>query len=183
MDVAFLVPTALGGTPLWDQVGVTPQQELVRCRAGDELPGAPHVPPGLRELSCPTATCRQFWCRVPPLEPPQALGFHLGGRLGLRWVQQTPQPRVVLQSSARVLYDVGRYWNSGGEPRLQIQTELELAEPPSPLPHILGGSVGGLLLLALLTLGLYKLGFFRRRYKELMEGDETPPAPPADPQG
>ncbi|GAB0202451.1 integrin alpha-X-like [Grus japonensis] len=65
----------------------------------------------------------------------------------------------------------------------QVQTELERLEPPNPLPHILGGTAGGLLLLGLAALLLYKVGFFKRRYKELLEGDGTPPAPPGNPQG
>ncbi|XP_074991441.1 integrin alpha-M-like isoform X3 [Calonectris borealis] len=178
INVTFLVPTALGGTPLWDQVEVTPdQQELVQCRAVAEHPGVPDVPQRLRErpvLDCAVAACQELQCRVRELEPPRALGFSLGGSLALGWLAP---------SSARVLYDVGRYWNGGGGPQLRVQTEVERLEPPNPLPLILGGTAGGLLLLGLLALALYKVGFFKRRYKELMEGDGTPTAPLGDPQG
>ncbi|XP_074991438.1 integrin alpha-M-like isoform X3 [Calonectris borealis] len=187
INVTFLVPTALGGTPLWDQVEVTPdQQELVQCRAVAEHPGVPDVPQRLRErpvLDCAVAACQELQCRVRELEPPRALGFSLGGSLALGWLAPTRQPKVVVQSSARVLYDVGRYWNGGGGPQLRVQTEVERLEPPNPLPLILGGTAGGLLLLGLLALALYKVGFFKRRYKELMEGDGTPTAPLGDPQG
>ncbi|XP_030330580.1 integrin alpha-D-like [Strigops habroptila] len=91
----------------------------------------------------------------------------------------SPQHRLhkaLLQSWARVSFDVGRYHNMGGRLELQLQTELEHTEPPNLLPHILGGSLGGLVLLALLAMGLYKVGFFRRRYKELMD------TPTGDPQ-
>ncbi|XP_074991440.1 integrin alpha-M-like isoform X2 [Calonectris borealis] len=186
INVTFLVPTALGGTPLWDQVEVTPDQELVQCRAVAEHPGVPDVPQRLRErpvLDCAVAACQELQCRVRELEPPRALGFSLGGSLALGWLAPTRQPKVVVQSSARVLYDVGRYWNGGGGPQLRVQTEVERLEPPNPLPLILGGTAGGLLLLGLLALALYKVGFFKRRYKELMEGDGTPTAPLGDPQG
>ncbi|KAM6364509.1 LOW QUALITY PROTEIN: integrin alpha-M-like [Pluvialis apricaria] len=184
INVTFMVPTALGGTPLWDALEVTPdQQDLVQCRVVAERSGVPDVPPGLRELGCAVAACRELQCRVPQMEPPRAVGFSLGGSLALGWMVQTPQPKVVVQSSAQVHYDVGRYWNSAGGPRLQVQTEVERLETPNPLPLILGGSVGGLLLLALLALGLYKLGFFKRRYKEMMEDGGTPTAPLGDPQG
>ncbi|KAM7074351.1 LOW QUALITY PROTEIN: integrin alpha-M-like [Ciconia maguari] len=159
INVTFLVPTALGGTPLWEKVEVTPDQ------------------------GCAVAACRELQCRVRELEPPRALGFSLGGSLALGWVATSQQPKVVVQSSARLDYDVGRYWNTGGGAQLQVQTEVERLETPDPLPLILGGTVGGLVLLGLLALVLYKVGFFKRRYKELMEGDGSPTAPLGDPQG
>ncbi|XP_072705207.1 integrin alpha-M-like [Ciconia boyciana] len=232
INVTFLVPTALGGTPLWEKVEVTPeQQELVQCRAVAEHPGVPDAGRRLRDhavLGCAVAACQELQCRVRELEPPRALGFSLGGSLALGWVATTQQPKVVVQSSARLVYDVGRYWNSGGpsssgvgwgsqtprsvghigvgwgpgplgppwgsgvgagrlgppaSPPPQVQTEVERLETPDPLPLILGGTVGGLVLLGLLALVLYKVGFFKRRYKELMEGDGSPTAPLGDPQG
>ncbi|KAM9260174.1 integrin alpha-M-like [Morus bassanus] len=187
INITFLVPTTLGGTPLWDKVEVTPeQQEPVQCRVVAEHPGVPDVPSRLQEhpvVDCAVAACRELQCRVQELEPPRALRFSLGGHLALGWVAMAQQPKVVVQSSARVLYDVGRYWNSEGGTQLQVQTEVERLEPPNPLPLILGGTVGGLVLLGLVVLVLYKVGFFKRRYKDLMEGNETPTAPLGDPQG
>ncbi|XP_069630571.1 integrin alpha-M-like isoform X1 [Haliaeetus albicilla] len=185
INVTFWVPTALGGTPLWDELKVTPdQQELVQCRTVAEHPGVPDIPQRLREhpvLDCTVAACRELQCQLQELDPPQSLGFSLGGTLALGWVASTPlQPKVVVQSSARVLYDVGRFWNTGRDPQLQVRTEVERLETPNPLPLILGGTVGGLVLLALVALALYKVGFFKRHYKELMEGDGTPVG---DPQG
>ncbi|CAM9132807.1 unnamed protein product [Bubo scandiacus] len=182
INVTFLVPTALGGTPLWDKVEVTPdQQELARCRVVAEHPGVPHDPQRLRErplLDCAGAACRELQCRVQELEPRRALGFSLGGSLALGWLAPTRQPKVVVVSSAQLLYDVGRYWNTRGGTQLQVQTEVERLETPNPLPLILGGTVGGLVLLGLVALVLYKVGFFKRHYKELMESDRTPHGPP-----
>ncbi|XP_074670088.1 integrin alpha-M-like isoform X2 [Strix aluco] len=186
INVTFLVPTALGGTPLWDKVEVTPDQELARCRVVAEHPGVPHDPQRLRErplLDCAAAACRELQCRVQELEPRRALGFSLAGSLALGWLAPTRQPKVVVVSSARLLYDGGRYWNTRGVTQLQVQTEVERLETPNPLPLILGGTVGGLVLLGLVALVLYKVGFFKRHYKELMESDGTPTAPLGEPQG
>ncbi|XP_074787094.1 integrin alpha-X-like isoform X3 [Athene noctua] len=187
INVTFLVPMALGGTPLWDKVEVTPdQQEVARCRVVAEHPGVPHDPQRLRDrplLDCPEAACRELQCRVRELEPRQALGFSLGGSLALGWLAPTRQPKVLVVSSAQLVYDTGRYWNTRGGTQLKVQTEVERLETPNPLPLILGGTVGGLVLLGLVALVLYKVGFFKRHYKELMESDGTPTAPLGDPQG
>ncbi|KAM6988704.1 integrin alpha-X-like [Passerculus sandwichensis] len=103
--------------------------------------------------------------------------------MNLEWVRQVPWPKVHLQSSARVSFDQRTFQNTWGGTELQVQTELERVQSPDPLPLILGGSLGGLLLLALVALGLYKVGFFKRRYKEMLEGNETPGDPPGEPQG
>ncbi|XP_064331630.1 integrin alpha-X-like isoform X2 [Phalacrocorax carbo] len=187
INVTFRVPSALGGTPLWEKLEVTPDQEPVQCQVVAEHPGlgVPDIPSRLQErpvVDCAVAACRELQCQVKELEPPRALGFRLGGHLALGWVAKAQQPKVVVQSSAQVLYDMGRYWNRAGETQLQVQTEVERLESPNPLPLILGGTVGGLVLLGLVVLALYKVGFFKRRYKDLMEGNETHTAPLGDPQ-
>ncbi|GAB1292759.1 Integrin alpha-X [Apodemus speciosus] len=42
-------------------------------------------------------------------------------------------------------------------------------EVHNPVLLIVGSSVGGLLLLVLITAVLYKAGFFKRQYKEMLE--------------
>ncbi|VFV41864.1 integrin alpha-x [Lynx pardinus] len=54
-------------------------------------------------------------------------------------------------------------------PPLQMEMVLEKYEVYNSIPIIMGSSLGGLLLLALITAILYKVGFFKRRYKEMIE--------------
>ncbi|CAM9132728.1 unnamed protein product, partial [Bubo scandiacus] len=183
INVTFLVPTALGGTPLWDKVEVTPDQVVLPPPRCPPTGAPPHPPDPLPPQDCAGAACRELQCRVQELEPRRALGFSLGGSLALGWLAPTRQPKVVVVSSAQLLYDVGRYWNTRGGTQLQVQTEVERLETPNPLPLILGGTVGGLVLLGLVALVLYKVGFFKRHYKELMESDRTPHGPPGRPPG
>lgn len=69
--------------------------------------------------------------------------------------------------------------------RAQMEMVLEKYEVYNPIPVIVGSSVGGLLLLALITAILYKVGFFKRQYKEMMReanGHTVPENGTSDPQ-
>ncbi|KAH1170633.1 hypothetical protein KIL84_006251, partial [Mauremys mutica] len=50
-----------------------------------------------------------------------------------------------------------------------VQTAVERSEVYNYLPIIVGSSVGGLVLLALIAAALCKFGFFKRQYKQMME--------------
>ncbi|CAN8179184.1 unnamed protein product, partial [Coccothraustes coccothraustes] len=178
-NVTFWVPSHLGQEQLWEHLELTPEQAQPRCREGPEERGDGAERP---LLACPGSGCRSFRCSLPVLAPPRTWSFRLGGRLRLTWARQVPWPKVHLLSSAQVSFDQRIFQNTWGGTELQVRTELERVAPPEPLPLILGASLGGLLLLGLLALALYKLGFFRRRYRELLQGqNETPgDAPPSD---
>lgn len=60
--------------------------------------------------------------------------------------------------------------------RSKTETKVEPYEVHNPVPLIVGSSIGGLVLLALITAGLYKLGFFKRQYKDMM--NEAAPKTP-----
>lgn len=82
---------------------------------------------------------------------------------------ELPLPHVELQSSAQ-LQPEGRRYRNVGRDRLEVRTELRPAPPPVPLGPTLGAVAAGLLLAAAAGAALHKVGFFRRRYKELREG-------------
>ncbi|XP_069507741.1 integrin alpha-L isoform X2 [Ambystoma mexicanum] len=54
---------------------------------------------------------------------------------------------------------------------VQVSTQVEIIVPEDYFKIILGSSVGGLLLLLIITAILCKVGFFNRKYKEKMAGD------------
>ncbi|CAM9132886.1 unnamed protein product [Bubo scandiacus] len=122
INVTFLVPTALGGDPAVGQGGGDPRPAGAGAGAASWLStrGSPTTPRGCGSARCwtapgpPAGSCS---AGVQELEPRRALGFSLGGSLALGWLAPTRQPKVVVVSSAQLLYDVGRYWNTpGGDP-------------------------------------------------------------------
>ncbi|KAF7238700.1 Integrin alpha-X [Varanus komodoensis] len=90
------------------------------------------------------------------------------------------QKKVILVSSAQISYDEEKYTEKEGFAQTQVQTVVERIEFYNYLPVIIGSSLGGLVLLAVLVAVLYKVGFFKRQYKELMK-EEGPNGEATDP--
>lgn len=95
--------------------------------------------------------------------------FTINGTVTKNWTTQTEQNKISLQSWAEIVYDTRTYHQSQNFTRTQAQTVLEIPTKYNYVPIIIGSSVGGLVLLALITAGLYKLGFFKRQYKNMLE--------------
>ncbi|XP_004691726.1 PREDICTED: integrin alpha-D [Condylura cristata] len=113
------------------------------------------------------ASSQKISC-VAEKEPPQRSDFltQIPRNLVL-----TQQKKVQIVSRAEILFNGSTYSQFPGQEaflRAQVETVLEEYEVYDPRPLILGSSVGGLLLLAVITAVLYELGFFKRQYKEML---------------
>ncbi|XP_007433987.2 integrin alpha-L [Python bivittatus] len=72
-----------------------------------------------------------------------------------------------------VEFNTGRFKNFYGHEFAQVQvTEVEVIIAMNYLPIIIGSAIGGLFLLILFIVGLYKCGFFKRNYKQKIELQE-----------
>uniref|UniRef100_A0A8D1UX46 VWFA domain-containing protein n=1 Tax=Sus scrofa TaxID=9823 RepID=A0A8D1UX46_PIG len=120
---------------------------------------------------CSMADCLRFRCDVPSFGVQEELDFSLRGNLSFDWISQTAQKKVLVVSVAEITFDRSVYSQLPGQEaflRAQMEMVLEEYEVHNPVPLIVGSSVGGLLLLVLITALLYKCGFFKRQYKEMM---------------
>ncbi|KAL3967675.1 trace amine associated receptor [Sarotherodon galilaeus] len=82
--------------------------------------------------------------------------------------------KFLLTSTATVEYDKEQYiyFSTGSynnPPVRKIVAEVEVYPKPDFTKAIVGGCLGGLAILALLTAGLYKAGFFKSKYKQMMK--------------
>uniref|UniRef100_A0A4W3GWZ0 Integrin alpha-M-like n=1 Tax=Callorhinchus milii TaxID=7868 RepID=A0A4W3GWZ0_CALMI len=94
------------------------------------------------------------------------------------------QSKHLLETNAEVTYDTKRFIQSTTLfQKATVTTQLDILKQFNPLPIIVGSSVGGFVLLAIIAAILYKVGFFKREYKDLLnEGGETAgPAPDPTP--
>uniref|UniRef100_A0A8D1NT53 VWFA domain-containing protein n=1 Tax=Sus scrofa TaxID=9823 RepID=A0A8D1NT53_PIG len=173
ISVHFRVPVRLNGVAVWDVAMVAPSQSLP-CVSEREPPQHPDVQtqmPGTSVLDCSMANCLRFRCEVPSFGVQEELDFSLRGNLSFDWISQTAQKKVLVVSVAEITFDRSMYSQLPGQEaflRAQMEMVLEEYEVYNPVPLIVGSSVGGLLLLVLITALLYKCGFFKRQYKEMM---------------
>ncbi|KAF5914661.1 hypothetical protein HPG69_005158, partial [Diceros bicornis minor] len=190
VSINFLVPVELNRVPVWTEVEVShPQNPSIQCPWEKIVPTESdfltHIQKNL-VLNCSIAGCLRFRCDIPSFGIQEELDFILKGNLSFGWVKQvcrsiqslpwiqvTLQKKLLVVSVAEITFD------------RSMGMMLEKYEVHNPIPLIVGSSVGGLLLLALITAVLYKVGFFKRQYKEIMEeanGQTVPENGTSDPQ-
>uniref|UniRef100_F6X2Y4 Uncharacterized protein n=1 Tax=Ornithorhynchus anatinus TaxID=9258 RepID=F6X2Y4_ORNAN len=153
VTVTFRIPVELNGLPVWTKAEVVPPQ--VPSAPDTFLPPPP--PPG----NCSIAVCRVIQCPIASFQVREELTFTLQGSLSFGWVGQTKQKRLSVLSSATLSFDTERFAQFPGQEGFltaQTKTVVERYEIYNPLLLIVSSSLGGLVLLALLTAGLYKVG-------------------------
>uniref|UniRef100_A0A8C3SG85 Integrin alpha-X-like third Ig-like domain-containing protein n=1 Tax=Chelydra serpentina TaxID=8475 RepID=A0A8C3SG85_CHESE len=164
ISVTFQFPVELSGVRVWDASEVVPSKVPASPCPSSACPW-PHPVISFRPQDCSVATCKKIRCRIASLEMKQPLEFMIKGKVSFQWVSQVremPLPPGTRQEIRRL----GPHLTA---PLPQVQTVVEHSEVYNYLPIIVGSSMGGLVLLALITAALYKFGFFKRQYKQMME--------------
>uniref|UniRef100_A0A8C3FGD1 VWFA domain-containing protein n=1 Tax=Chrysemys picta bellii TaxID=8478 RepID=A0A8C3FGD1_CHRPI len=140
ISVTFQFPVELSGVRVWDASEVVPSKVPASpCPCVSPAHPLPHPAISFRPQDCSVATCKKIRCRIASLEMQQPLEFMIKGNVSFQWVSQVrelPLPTTPLP---------------------QVQTVVERSEVYNYLPIIVGSSVGGLVLLALITTALYKV--------------------------
>ncbi|KAM4026349.1 integrin alpha-M-like [Anomaloglossus baeobatrachus] len=173
LSVTFLIPVRLGESVIWETPNITSSEpQLTKCMTIGEVEGAKNYQELLKAspvLNCSVGTCLRTVCNISSLKKDESVTFTISGPVTKEWEMQTEQKKILLQSSAEIHYDIRMYFMELNFTKAQTQSVLEVIVQYNYLPIIIGSSVGGLVLLALITAGLYKLGFFKRQYKQMLE--------------
>ncbi|KAM5152719.1 integrin alpha-M-like [Mantella aurantiaca] len=189
LSVIFLLPVRLGVSSVWEKISISSSEpEITRCTKTGETGEAENAKELINQnpiLNCSVGWCMRVKCEMRDLEAKSSVIFRVNGSVTSDWITQTDQKKITLQSSAEIQYDVHTFHQSQQFTRAQAQTVLEIPNQYNYVPIIIGSSVGGLVLLALITAALYKLGFFKRQYKDMLDNttegemanDEAPLGP------
>uniref|UniRef100_A0A8C6LRR0 VWFA domain-containing protein n=1 Tax=Nothobranchius furzeri TaxID=105023 RepID=A0A8C6LRR0_NOTFU len=114
-------------------------------------------------VDCSVARCRVFRCKR-FMEKNEKRTHKISANLSSGWIEQIglPSAKLLLTSTASLEYDANQYIffsaaSNYTPPVRKIEAEIEVFPEPDFTKEIIGGSLGGLLLLLLLTAGLYKV--------------------------
>uniref|UniRef100_A0A8C3FSW3 VWFA domain-containing protein n=1 Tax=Chrysemys picta bellii TaxID=8478 RepID=A0A8C3FSW3_CHRPI len=152
ISVTFQFPVELSGVRVWDASEVVPSKVPASPCPSPARP-LTHPVISFHPQDCSVATCKKIRCRIASLEMQQPLEFRIKGNVSFQWVSQVrelPLPLGIKQGIPSL------HVNSPA-PLPQVQTVVERSEAYNYLPIIMGSSVGGLVLLALITAALYKV--------------------------
>ncbi|XP_032099201.1 integrin alpha-M isoform X2 [Sapajus apella] len=185
ISLVFLVPVRLNQAIIWDRPQVTFSENLSStCHTKESLPPHSDFLAELRKapvVNCSIAVCQRIQCDIPFFGIQEKFNATLKGNLSFDWYIKTSHNHLLVVSTAEILFNNSVFTLLPGQEafvRAQTETKVEPFEVPNPVPLIVGSSVGGLVLLALITAVLYKLGFFKRQYKDMMSEGGTPGAAP-----
>ncbi|XP_058845372.1 integrin alpha-2-like [Acipenser ruthenus] len=125
---------------------------------------------GIKELDCDTATCKHIKCWFKDLEPRSNYLLNITTRIWNGSFTTSTFQSIKLTASAEM---------DTSEPELliildkKLPIEITISKPGEkgevPVGVIAGSIIGGLILLAALVALLWKLGFFKRKYEQLMK--------------
>ncbi|KAM9425193.1 integrin alpha-M-like [Pholidichthys leucotaenia] len=185
--VVFKVPVKLGDKDIWVDLR---NLQIADCQGGEDV--EPQIKDFVASIQknkvvdCSVARCKVFRCKT-FMGRLESKSYEISANLSSEWIQQIglDSAKLLLTSTASLDYDQNQYiffstGSNNNPPVHQIKTEVEVYPEPDFTIAIVGGSLGGLVLLALLTAGLYKAGFFKSKYQNMIEGGEEAAGPAAD---
>ncbi|GAA6111810.1 integrin alpha-M-like isoform X1 [Tachysurus ichikawai] len=184
-NIFIRVPIKLGLKDIWTNNNL----EIQGCSADKvEQPTIQDFVAALKkqpEVNCSVAVCRVFKCAASLIKN-QAKYYNISGNVSSGWLEQIGLTSAIFElvSTATLDYNETTYiYSPSGSintaPIGKVNTQVELYEEKFPLKEVIGGAVGGIVLLAVITAVLYKTGFFKSNYKTMLEeagaaaGDEA----------
>ncbi|XP_022599094.1 integrin alpha-M-like [Seriola dumerili] len=173
--VVIKVPVKLGDKDIWVD---SDSLQIPNCqRDTDEQASVKDFVAQIQKnkvVDCSVAKCRVFKCTrfMGRLESRK---YKISANLSSGWIEQIglKSAKFLLTSTASLEYDRNQFiffstGSNNNPPIRKIKAEVEVYPEPNFTKEIVGGSLGGLALLALLTAGLYKAGFFKSKYQEMI---------------
>ncbi|KAL3967661.1 phylloquinone omega-hydroxylase/docosahexaenoic acid omega-hydroxylase [Sarotherodon galilaeus] len=174
--VVIRVPVKLGEKDIWMDLS---SLQIADCQRGnDEEPLNKEFVAEIQKhkvVDCSVATCRVFKCNT-FMGIWESRMYEISAKFSSGWIEQIvfQSAKFLLTSTASLEYDKNQYiyfsaWTKNNPPVHKIEAEIKVYSEPDYIKEIIGGYIGGLAVTALFTVGLYKAGYFKRDYKEMIK--------------
>ncbi|XP_056325911.1 integrin alpha-X-like [Danio aesculapii] len=171
VTVFIRVPIKLGAKNIWtDKI-----LQIPGClRKSDEPPTNRDFLTVLKKtnvLNCSVAVCAAFRCDVNLMRNERKF-YNISGNVSSGWIEQTGirSASFELVSTASLEYDEKKYIyfsdSINSATVCEVSTYVEVYEEHFFLKEVIGGVIGGLFIVSLITAALYKAGFFERKAKQ-----------------
>uniref|UniRef100_A0A8C6QSE8 Integrin alpha M n=1 Tax=Nannospalax galili TaxID=1026970 RepID=A0A8C6QSE8_NANGA len=164
ISVVFWIPVQLNQVPVWSHPEVVFSQDLSSaCQTEERSPPRSEFLNELEKtpvLNCSVAVCKRIQCDISSFNAQEKFSVVLKGNLSFDWYIKTSHNHLLLVSTAEILFNESEFALLPGQGlfvKSQTQTKVEPHIVHNPLLLIVGSSIGGLVLLALITAGLYKV--------------------------
>ncbi|XP_041830519.1 integrin alpha-M-like [Melanotaenia boesemani] len=181
--VVIRVPVKLGNKDIWVDLN---SLQIVGCqRDKDEEPVVTDIVAQIKEnklVDCSVAKCRVFRCSR-FMGRKESKTYTISANLSSAWIEQIglPSAKFLLTSTASLEYDRDQYIfystaTNNNPPVHKIETAVEVFDVPKFTKEIVEGSLGGLgglAFVALLAAALYKAGFFKSKYNQMLKEVEA----------
>uniref|UniRef100_G3NY70 VWFA domain-containing protein n=1 Tax=Gasterosteus aculeatus TaxID=69293 RepID=G3NY70_GASAC len=180
--VVIRVPVRLGDKDIWAD---SSSLQIPDCQRGfDEQPKGTGFIGEIQKnksVDCSVATCTVFKCSK-LMGRLESKTYQISANLSSEWIEQISTASLEYDSKQYIFFSTGSYNNPPVHKHftVQIEAEVEVYAEPDFTKEIVGGSLGGLALLVLLTAGLYKAGFFKSKYKEMINDNAADPGDDGD---
>ncbi|XP_068162336.1 integrin alpha-M [Antennarius striatus] len=178
VTLVIRVPVKLGDKDIWvDSNSLFPDCQSDEHEEANVTDFIAHIQKN-KLVDCSVAQCRVFKCNRFMVELDRKQ-YTISANLSSGWIEQIglQAAKFFLTSTATLEYDRSQFifFSTGSDynpPVRQIVAEVEVYPEPDFTTEIIGGSLGGLALVALITIGLYKAGFFKSKYQDMIN-DKT----------
>ncbi|XP_023145572.2 integrin alpha-X-like [Amphiprion ocellaris] len=184
--VVIRVPVKLNGKDIWADLNSLQIPDCDREK-NDEEPVVRDFVAQIQKtkvVDCSVARCRVFKC-TRFMGRLDTKTYTISANISSGWIEQIglESAKFLLTSTASLEYDTNQYiffstGSNNNPPVRKIETEVEVYPEPDFTKEIVGGSLGGLAFLAILTAGLYKAGFFKSKYQDMIKENAEDGADP-----
>ncbi|XP_070585916.1 integrin alpha-X-like [Erythrolamprus reginae] len=125
--------------------------------------------------------CPKIYCFINSLAKGERITFNFSGDFSKQDNSSKLKSETFhVGSEASIRVDETRFFLNEAEDFSQITTEIELISPFDPVPIIIGSTIGGIVLLAIIVAILYKFGFFKRKRSPQMDANAAGAATPCE---